>query len=89
MSESYRILSIDAWREEFGWNWNNWFNVGEITKQEFNSLKTNRATLKWFRDAGFLSDVSKGRVKIESDGYNVVVCAKSNGRPLFAIEVGE
>jgi len=84
-----KILSIDAWREpEGGWNWNQWYTVGNIDKSDFENLKTARATIKWFRESGFISDYSKGRVAIDDDGYNVVVCDKNTHEPVFAIEYG-
>lgn len=83
-----KVLSIDAWHEADGWAWNNWFKVGEIDKATFESLKTNRAILAWFRSEGYLYDASKGKVSVDDDQYNIVVCDRSNGRPLFAIEYG-
>ena len=83
------ILSIDAWRDGHGWTWNNWLHCGDIDKATFESLKTNRAILRYLsNDAGALSDASKGRVCVEDDGYNVVICDKSTGEPLIAIEYG-
>jgi hypothetical protein len=84
-----KVLSIDAWREsEGGWAWNAWYSVGSIDKAEFEKLKTNRAILRWFRDSGYLGDGSKGCVTVDDDQFNVVVCARSSGEPLFAIEYG-
>lgn len=84
-----KVLSIDAWREsEGGWTWNQWFNVGSISKDDFEALKTNRAILKWFRDNGFTSEFSVGRCSVEDDGHNIVICDRSNGMPCFAIEYG-
>lgn len=83
-----KILSIDAWRDGNGWTWNNWFNVGSIEKEEFEKLTTNRKIIKWFRDNDFLSEKSKGKVSVDDDQYNMVICEKSNGRPLYAIEYG-
>jgi hypothetical protein len=37
----------------------------------------------------FLSDSSKGKVSVMDDGYNVVICKKSNNMPLYAICYGE
>ena len=83
-----KILSIDAWKENDGWTWNNWFKIGDIDKEEFEKLTTNRKTIKWFRDNDFLSEKSKGKVSVDDDQYNIVICEKSNGRPLYAIEYG-
>lgn len=81
-----KVLSIDAWRDDGGWTWNQWYTVGTITKEEFEALTTNRKIIKWFRDNGFISEYSKGRVSIDNDGYNVVLQDKNTFEPLFAIE---
>ena len=82
------ILSIDAWAEPVGWTWNNWFKVGTISKEDFEKLNTTRKVLKYMRDEGYLTDNSIGKCTVEDDGYNVVVCDRSNGCPLIAIEYG-
>ena len=82
----YKILSIDAWRNDEGWTWNNWFHVGDYHY----SLDTgNRQILKMLRYDGYLSDYSKGRVSIEDDQYNIVIMDKNTRKPLFAIEYGD
>ena len=87
------VLSIDAWRYDDGWTWNNWFKVGTVEPKDFRALtrsraKTNRRMIRFFREHGYLSEGSKGRVAIEDDGYNVVVIDKGTREPLFAIEYG-
>lgn len=82
-----RILSIDAWRDDHGWSWNNWFNVGEIPLNEFEKLNTNRKLCRYMRDNGYLSDYSKGKVMIADDQCNITFCER-NGKPVFAIEYG-
>ena len=79
-----RILSIDAWRNEYGWTWNAWYKVGEMDVIP----ETNRKILRAMRDTGHLSDYSKGRVTVEDDGYNLVILDKRTREPLFAIEYG-
>ena len=87
--KTLNILSIDAWRENNSWNWNNWFLIGTISEDEFTEIsKSNRKLLKYMRDEGYLSDQSKGKISIEDDQYNIVFCDKVNGRPLYAIEYG-
>ena len=86
IKEFYRVLSIDAWREPEGWSWNNWFNAGELPIDLID--KNPRTILAWMRREGFLKDTSKGKIFIEDDQYNLVIKAKSNGQPLFAIEYG-
>lgn len=84
-----KILSIDAWgNNKDGYEWNAWYKIGTIDKAVFESLDTNRKILKYMRDNDFLSEQSKGILSIEDDQYNVVICRKSNRKPLIAIEYG-
>ena len=83
-----KVLSIDAWRYDGSWTWNNWHSVGNIDKADFEKLKTNRQIMKWFRENDYLNSGSKGKIKIVDDGHNIVICAKSNEEPFYAIEYG-
>lgn len=83
-----KVLSIDAWRYGSGWTWNALYTVGEIDKALFETLANPRKQLKWFRDEGYLTAESAGKVAIDDDGYNIVVTARGTGQPLFAIEYG-
>ena len=83
------ILSIDAWRQpEGGWNWNNWHRVDEITKEDFEKLKTNRQILRDARERGLIGKQSAGKVSVEDDQYNIVICARGTGEPLYAYVYG-
>lgn len=84
-----KILSIDAWRYgDKGWAWNNWFDTGQTI--DIDCLNwSSRKLLKYLRDdVGILSDCSKGEIWIDDDQYNLVICDRSNHKPLFAIEYG-
>jgi len=84
--KTYRILSIDAWREREGYIWNAWYDVGDI---DVDAIHWNaRKILKYFRDNGFLSEKSAGKCAIDDDYYNIVIIERSTRRPLFAIEYG-
>jgi len=84
-----KVLSIDAWSEpEGGWNWNQWFHVGDISKEEFETLKTEKEYRLWFKRNGYTVTASKRKVSIEDDQYNVCLCDAKDGRPLYAIEYG-
>ena len=88
-NEELKVLSIDAWKNYEGWECNQWYKVATIEKIDFEKIeKSTRKVLNWFRKNELLSDYSKGRVYIEDDGYNIVVCDKNNNCPLFAIEYG-
>ena len=82
-----KILSIDAWRDGSSWTWNNWYTVGELDTKAVN-IDNNRALLKYMRAEGYLTEASKGKVYIDDDQYNLVICERSNHRPLFSIEYG-
>jgi len=84
-----KILSIDAWASPSGgWDWNDWFHVGDIDKEDFEKLKTNRQYIKWFRDNEYITKESIGKVGIYDDQHNVVLVQRKDGMPLFAIEYG-
>ena len=82
--KSYKVLSIDAWgNSDEGYEWNNWFNVGNITLD----IDANKqAILEAMHNAGFITNVTGGDVN--DDGYNLVIVDKATTEPLFAIEYG-
>ena len=82
-----KILSIDAWgNEEEGYEWNAWFDIGNITKEEFETLRSDEDFVNFFYQAGYIN--IETRVVIEDDQYNIVVMAAEDLRPLYAIEYG-
>ena len=83
-----KILNIDAWAdsEPKCWNWNQWYNAGEISEEAL--TWTPRKLLKYFRDTGLLNQSSAGKCAIEDDQYNIIIVDKSNRRPLYAIVYG-
>lgn len=84
-----RVLSIDAWgNKKDGYQWNNWFNVGEITKEDFENLETDKQFATWFYDNGFTTSSDMRSIIINNDQYNIIICDKKTMRPLFAIEYG-
>lgn len=79
----YTCLFIAAWREpEGGWTWDNMFTIEEdiYLDPEF----TARGLLAMCRRAGWLTDHSKGRVRVEDTGYYIEVQDKNTGEPLIA-----
>ena len=78
----YTLLSIDAWRDECGWTWNNMFTVEEDIY--IADTLTNRSLLKFMRRNGWLTDYSKGRVRVEDTGYDIEIQDKNTGEPVFA-----
>ena len=88
--EKMKILSIDARAgyEPETWEWNNWFKVGEISKEEFESLKTNNQIAEWMHENGYTTTSNIEKIHFEDDGYNIVLCDKEDLQPIFAIEYG-
>ena len=84
-----QILSIDAWRDGDGWQWNNWFNAGEFPNELVEILDKPRSLFVWLRENGILSAHSAGRVALDDDGYNVVIIDKDTREPLYALAYGE
>ena len=84
-----RIISIEAWKDESGWFWNDWYKIGSISTQDLRKLDTNRKLIKYMRDSHYLSHYSKGRISVNtSDEYNILFENKNTGEPLYAIEIG-
>lgn len=84
-----KILYIDAWgNKKDGFEWNNWHVVGEIEKDVFESLDTDKKIAIWFEENGYTTSSDMRSIAIEDDQYNIVICEKASGQPLFAIEYG-
>ena len=88
-NSNIRVLNVSAYKNDGYWEWNYWNTVTEITQEQFLALKSDRQTIKFVRDElGLLSEHSKGKIKIEDDGHNLIIAQKSNNMPLFSIEYG-
>lgn len=87
-AREFNVLSIDAWRHDGSWTWNNWHKRGTITAREFSKLLTPRQLCRFMREHGYLSAESAGRVAVVDDGYNVEFQDRATREPLFAIEYG-
>ncbi len=82
-STKYRLVSIDAWRDcDGGWTWNNWFTV-EDGVYLGNDI-TARRLLKFMRQSGWLTDESKGRVRVDWEWDIIEIQDKNTGEPLLA-----
>ena len=87
---NFTLLSIDAWRDtENGWYWNDCFRIESgIFFQE--SEITPRKVARFLRKAGYLSDWSKGRIRVDMhkemiDGWLIEILDKSTDEPIFAL----
>jgi hypothetical protein len=87
-THEYIILSIDAWKDVEGrWTWNSWYNVGETVVLPI--WATNRQIIKAIRDLGFLRSDSNGKIIVDDDGYNYILCDRKTLEPLYAIVYGD
>jgi hypothetical protein len=84
----FKLLSIDAWRDECGWTWNNWFELEDGIYFADSHISTRRI-LRALRRWGYLSDESKGKVTIDDDGYNLVIQNRKTFEPIFALQYGD
>ena len=80
-----KILSIDAWAEEDGWSWNTWNTVGDISKEDFEKLKTDKEIAVWMEEHGFTTTSDMRKILIDDDGFNVVLCERKSKMPVFAV----
>ena len=79
----YKLVSIDAWRNEFGWYWNNMCSVEDKIYIEDDT--TTRQLLKFMRRNNWLTDYSKGRVRVDWDNFeSIEIQDRNTGRPLLA-----
>ena len=81
-----KILSIDGWNTAEGWEWNQWYEVGEISKAEFERLDTDEKILDWFFGKEYI--YHKEDCVVYDDEYNIVIESADTGEPLYAIEYG-
>jgi len=81
-----KILSIDGWNTAEGWEWNQWYTVGDISKEEFERLDTDEKILDWFFGKEYI--YHKEDCVVYDDEYNIVIESADTGEPLYAIEYG-
>ena len=84
-----KLLSVDSWHDGDYWTWNSWHTIEEGIYLHESVLHSPRKLLRFCRDKlEILTSESKGKLKIEDDGYNVQI-QKINGDCLFAFCYGE
>lgn len=73
------ILSIDAWNSPDGWQWNQWFKIGEIDLATLETLDTDQKLVDWMASEGYLNaGLTVGKnVEVDDDQYNYVFCDPS------------
>lgn len=84
----FRVLNIDALSVDDSWIWNESFVVGEGEFAEEDL--TTRKILRWMRDNGFLTENSKGRVRVDEYGEgSYEIQLKNTCEPIYALEKAE
>ena len=85
----YNLLSVEGWRDcEGGWFWNQWYTI-ESALDISETGTTPRKLFKYLRGNGYLSERSKGKLRLHDDGYNLVIECRNTGEPLYAFCYGE
>ena len=80
---TYTLLTIDAWKDtEGGWYWNDMHIVEEDIY--IDPSLSNRALLAFMRRNHWLSEQSKGRIRIEDTGHDIEIQNKNTYEPIFA-----
>ena len=83
--EKFNLIGIDAWRDDCGWTWNNHFILEHDICFGINSL-TPRKILAALRKWGYLSEYSKGKVRIDNSINECLVIENRNtGEPVLAL----
>ena len=78
------IRSIDAWRFEGAWEWNESF-VLESDVYFREDCVTPRRITAYLRKLDLLSESSKGRVRVVNEWPIIEIQDKSTGQPVFAL----
>lgn len=90
-SETYKVLSIDAWADtidgDISWSWNNWHFFDTYLELENGALNLENAAI-YFQGQLTNSDDVHTKYDIEDDQYNYVLIRKDDGMPILAIEYG-
>jgi DNA-binding transcriptional regulator YhcF (GntR family) len=79
-----KILSIDAWASDGGWDWNAWYTVGEISKEEFEKLDTDKKVLSYMRREGYINTSNKRKVYVNDDQHNLVITERKPDEQVHA-----
>jgi hypothetical protein len=82
-----RLVSIDAWRDMDGWTWNQSYTLQNGV--ELADDITPRKLFAWLRENGYLSDYSKGRVRLQDDWPILEIQHKDTFEPIFAFEMDD
>lgn len=81
------ILSIDAWANGEGWDWNAWYGVGKVDVTVCD--KPDADILAFMVEEGYLKPKALECCYVDDDQYNKVICDKETHEPIYAIAYGE
>ena len=83
--ERFKLVSIDSWNDGEGWYWNQHYELEDGIYFHTDKL-TTRNILKSLRKWGYLTNESKGRVRIDDcDGVCYTVEDRNTGEQLLAL----
>ena len=81
----YTLLSIDAWHDsEGGWTWNNMFNIENDIYINEETANSPRALLSFMRRNNWLTENSKGKLRVEDTGYDIEIQKRGTYEPILA-----
>jgi len=83
----FKLLQIDAWREEGQWTWNGNYPLEDGLFID-DSLLTTRGILKALREWGYLTEASKGKLTVEDvacGDYCFEIQLRGTKEPILAL----
>lgn len=80
----FELRSIDAWRYDGLWEWNASYKLEDGFYIAEHALNT-RSLLQILRQADYLSNASKGKLTIWTDGDVYEIQNRKTGEPLLAL----
>ena len=86
-SHKYELRTIDAWRDECGWTW----NESSVLEEDIIILEnaTTRQILRILRERGWLSVQSAGKVRLQDDWPILEIQDKNTREPILALMAEE
>jgi len=80
---SYKLVAIDAWHDGEGWYWNNQHEVEDGVCLADST--TPRQLFKFMRRNGWLTDYSKGRIRLDDCWPYLTIEDRNTGEPLLCL----
>lgn len=80
----YTLLSIDAWKDMGGWQWNNMHLIEEDIFLSEGIERKPRSLLAFIRRNGWLTKESKGLLAVIDTGYDIEIVNRKTYEPILA-----